>query len=297
MKLFRRFATRPEPLRAYLLHGLADLSTRFFAQRRAFTEGFQVTLSLLWCPFGHLITSTRLARIVKSGMCASGQQFQILNSIVKSVSIDVMDNLVAGKRSSKMALHNETMFLYLSVCVMDKLVPIMNPSFGMSLSSSGHSGDKSLALFWRVFGASRPTCASAINTSFDQFATRSSGTSARAEGSLTNTGRAKILLGKFLPTVVATQNDTKIHRTALPIAKVKTPWFLTAGLYSDLFTTRCAGESDCCLSMAFSGATRFAARGAVVDWLAAITASLAHRIILIRCFHATSIPSHEFSVN
>ena len=59
----------------------------------------------------------------------SGQELQVLNSVVKRISVDMMDNFLSGQGSSDVLLHDVAMLKNLSPIRHNEPSTVVNPTF------------------------------------------------------------------------------------------------------------------------------------------------------------------------
>lgn len=84
-------------------------------------------------------------------MLAKREKFKIFNSVIKLITINMVNYLKPLKPSSKMLFHDIAMFKNLSVSILDKPAPVMNPSFFIGFSPPNTGTDSFFNYFSRLF--------------------------------------------------------------------------------------------------------------------------------------------------
>jgi len=135
-------SSAPESFSSSPLACFTKFALRLFGHGWASGDGSHIFWSLFFRPAWMFLAAPGLSCVVKRGMLAMRKQFQILQAVIKSVTVLVMNYLGRKKISAKVLLHDVTMFKHLSWPILNYTTALMNPAFLVRLSPAKTSRSK-----------------------------------------------------------------------------------------------------------------------------------------------------------
>jgi len=153
-------ATRPKSFGAYSFDILTNFLPSFFGCWMSFSKSNKIFLALFRRPPMTMFTFPRLTNIMKSSVFPFGHKLQILNAIIESIPIYMMNNLIGFKWSSQILFHN---------------ISMLKNVFAINTYKANSLVYPSIAFLWFFDEASRASFCASVGKNFPAINTIASG--------------------------------------------------------------------------------------------------------------------------